>query len=935
MWEALKTSFGQRSSKHFAPSSRKHRAAAKPARDYRFAFEALEHRVVLSAERIVTIGDSWAWLVANGAPGSTVNQAGFSNSLQNVLNTYHPGVTAANESFMGGTAAQMATMLSSINDRVNAHPEADIVWLSIGGNDMLAGALAGGYTNLLTQEQKNALYATIKNNVQIVVDDILSIRPDIQIMIEGYDAINVWDLPNGTAANNLRANLGIVKSGNVLVDAQQNLTLNQGFMDLEANIASIATQNSRVAFVNNWGLNHTVVGYSGYFGNFPAIGAFPPDVYPYLPTPSSRMNSGDAIHLNSAGYTNIALNAEINFLGTALQAGQLGLSTTTLDFGQVRMGTSASLGVTAMDVGPNYTKVSNLFFPIATSSFAGGNQSFNPLFKDPTLGSDTASVTYSFAPTAHGAASQSLTVTSNSGSPTLNLSGQGVGPVASTVPNISFGNVAYGAVANQNLVLGNTTSDGNLGNLTNLTLLSASITGPDGSHFTFSGFTPGTVLSAGDTLPLSVLFDGVTGSLANYNATLTIVTDQGAAFGATGQTIEIPLSAVLVQAPPQTLLSGPTIALRGESVTFAIQGVEQPPLGETPSLTYEINWGDGSTETVLEATAAVNRTHQYNVAGNYQVSVTTADTAGTGPAATWSIDVFAYLLQADSQNPLLTNLRYGATTGADSVTFTPDGDSGIIIHETLRNGVSVNTTYSVAGVTGRLFAYGWKGNDRFDANTMTSSVNLDGGAGNNTLLGGSGGDTLIGGSDGAEGHDGNNLIIAGNGNNTIYGNGPTSRKGETGGNNIIIGGSATDTIFGNYDTDSSVDGGEGGQNVIVGGEGGDTIYTSQGVDGAEGGNGNIVMAGTTTLDVAGLQAVQNEWKNPQHNVTAKVANIEGTGLGGLNGTTYLQSGLNVLDDDSIDHVFSDSKGDPSWLFVSAFPDVVHRNKTTDILTEFI
>ncbi|MBX9653780.1 LEPR-XLL domain-containing protein [bacterium] len=933
MWGHRKpNSFRMLSNSHDrAPSS-----AIRCRQEYQAAFEALEPRVVLSAERIVTIGDSWAWLVANGAPGSTVNQAGFGNSLQNVLNTFHPGVTAANESFMGGTAAQMATMLPSITDRINAHPDADIVWLSIGGNDMLAGALGGGYTNLLTAEQKSALYATITGNVETVVNHILSLRPNIQIMIEGYDAINVWDLPSGTASNNVRANLGIIKSGNVIVDAQQNQQLNQGFLDLENSIANIATNNRRVAFVNNWGLNHTMVGYSGYFGNFPAIGTFPPDFYPYLPTPTSRMNSGDPIHLNTAGYTNIALNAQINFLSTALQAGQLGLSTSTLDFGQVRLGTSASLGVTASDVGPNYSKVANLFFPIATSSFSGGNQSFNPLFKDPTLGSDTATVTYAFNPVTSGTSSQTLAVTSDSGSISLNLTGSGVGPVASAAPSINFGNVLYGTTSAQALSVNNATTNGNLGNLTNLTLLSATITGPDAARFSLSGFTPGSVLSAGGSLPLSILFDGNGGTLSDYNATLSIVTDQGSAFGTVGQTINIPLFALLVQAPPMTQLSAPSLALRGESVIFTIQGIDQPTLSEPSSFTFTVNWGDGSdVQTVVDVIGPTTLSHQFFATGNYQVSVTTTNSTGTGPATSLGISIVPYLLRADVENPLLFNLLYGGTAGADAVTFTPNGGDGIIIHESALNGIAVDNTFAVNGVTGQLIAYGWKGNDTLDATLMTSAVQLDGGAGNNSVFGGSGNDILFGGTDGAEGRDGNNLVVGGEGDDTVYGNGLVSRKGETGGNNILVGGEGDDTIFGNYSTNAMGDGGEGGQNVIVGGDGADTIYTSQGVDGAEGGHGSIAMAGTTTLDLSGLQAVQSEWTNSTHTLEAKVSNISGTTSSGLNGGTYLQPESTVIDDSSADQVFSDTHGSANWLFVNIAPDVLSRTKSKDVVTEFV
>jgi Ca2+-binding RTX toxin-like protein len=218
---------------------------------------------------------------------------------------------------------------------------------------------------------------------------------------------------------------------------------------------------------------------------------------------------------------------------------------------------------------------------------------------------------------------------------------------------------------------------------------------------------------------------------------------------------------------------------------------------------------------------------------------------------------------------------------------------------------------------------------------MTSAVQLDGGAGNNSVFGGSGNDILFGGTDGAEGRDGDNLVIGGDGDDTIYGNGLVSRKGETGGNNILLGEEGNDTIFGNYSTNAIGDGGEGGQNIIVGGDGGDIIYTSQGVDGAEGGHGSIAVTGSTELDLSGLMAVQSEWTNTSHTVEAKVSNISGTTNDGLNGTNYLQTETTVIDDNSADQIFSDSNGSENWLFVNIAPDVLSRTKSKDIVTEFV
>ena len=132
-----------------------------------------------------------------------------------------------------------------------------------------------------------------------------------------------------------------------------------------------------------------------------------------------------------------------------------------------------------------------------------------------------------------------------SGPTPVTLSGTGFGPTyhASVANNgtLSFDDVTHDAT----LTLSNTTPDAALGALTDLTLLSAHITGGDAGLFSLLNFVPGSVLSKGDTFGLNLAFTGT----GPHTATLTLLTDEGAALGASGDAFVYTLSADTVTAP--------------------------------------------------------------------------------------------------------------------------------------------------------------------------------------------------------------------------------------------------------------------------------------------------------------------------------------------------------------------------------------------------
>ena len=136
---------------------------------------------------------------------------------------------------------------------------------------------------------------------------------------------------------------------------------------------------------------------------------------------------------------------------------------------------------------------------------------------------------------------------SDGGNAPVDLLGIGVGPLASAnVPfgsAIDFGTISPVSTASASLRLDNSTSSNPFlpENFIGLTLENFTITGPDAPFFSLSGFTLGEVLGAGESAPMQVQFTP-DGTLGAKTATLTFQSDQGAAFGANGETFSFTLT---------------------------------------------------------------------------------------------------------------------------------------------------------------------------------------------------------------------------------------------------------------------------------------------------------------------------------------------------------------------------------------------------------
>jgi hypothetical protein len=217
-----------------------------------------------------------------------------------------------------------------------------------------------------------------------------------------------------------------------------------------------------------------------------------------------------------------------------------------------RIGTSSLETVTVSNTGDGNLSglgdTSNLRGTLGASTgvFAGAGGAFD-------LG-DSAQATfdYNFTPTAHGTTTGSVTAAfqngsadgkNQSGNVDVALSGQGVGPTydSSIIPRgvINFGAITLGGTGMADLEISNVSTDPTYASptLTQLSLLAADIQ-PAAENFFLQNFVS-EVLNEGDSFDLKIGFDAT--QLGMQTADLVVTTDQGAAFGASGETFDYQL----------------------------------------------------------------------------------------------------------------------------------------------------------------------------------------------------------------------------------------------------------------------------------------------------------------------------------------------------------------------------------------------------------
>ncbi len=227
----------------------------------------------------------------------------------------------------------------------------------------------------------------------------------------------------------------------------------------------------------------------------------------------------------------------------------------------------------------------------------------------------------------------------------------------------------------------------------------------------------------------------------------------------------------IIRSTPTAAISGPSTGVRGQSLTYTFTATDLTSADQSGSFTYQIAWGDGSTQTVLGPASGVTVAHVYTAAGSDTVSVTATDQdGGTSPAATTSVAIAAVALEGG-------DLYVSGTTGTDTILVQPADANGTI--DVVINGQDQGTfvptgqvvvygqagddTIQLGAISLPAMLFAGTGNSTLDASASTDPVVLVGGPGNNTLLAGSGRDILIGGggSDVLQAGSGDDLLLSG------------------------------------------------------------------------------------------------------------------------------------------------------------------------------
>jgi Cep192 domain 4/Protein of unknown function (DUF1573)/Abnormal spindle-like microcephaly-assoc'd, ASPM-SPD-2-Hydin len=321
----------------------------------------------------------------------------------------------------------------------------------------------------------------------------------------------------------------------------------------------------------------------------------------------------------------------LSLSGTGMADGQLALNPASQSFGSVTVGSQSNQTVTLTNNSQSNVNISQVSVSGTGFKLSGISA---PLTLNP---SQNTTFAVAFAPLAAGAASGSVTITSDAPNPTLSmaLSGTGVamGALSSNPTSLSFGSVQIG----NNQALSETVTN------TGGSSVTISQVGISGTGFTLSGITAPVTLAAGQNVSFSVTFTPQASGSASGSVTVTS--------NASNPTLSIAVSGTGTTAPGQL------------TATPATLGVGNVVVGTSGTASGSLNAG-GSNVTV---TAASSNNSRFTLSG-----LSLPVTIQAGQSASFTVTFSPQVTGADSATLTFTsNAQPSTTTAAATGTGTP------------------------------------------------------------------------------------------------------------------------------------------------------------------------------------------------------------------------------------------------------------------------
>lgn len=372
---------------------------------------------------------------------------------------------------------------------------------------------------------------------------------------------------------------------------------------------------------------------------------------------------------------------------------------------------------------------------------------------------------------------------------------------------------------------------------------------------------------------------------ANSAGEIVVVWDQGP-----NSYVHIRAQRLRLNQAPTTSVTLPELGLRsdggaghvvrGQELTLTLQAMDLED--QTSPFTYLVDWnGDGVVDEEIVGSASAMAGHVYTAKGTYNLRVQARDVHGNlSDVVTQAVVVTDWDIRENSQDPGVTDLYVGGTTGNDAYTFQP----GMWLTQMENNAFTwIPRVTHFEAFSGVVHVYAQGGNDLVDGSAFDRPMIIHGGEGDDVLIGSSFGDTIYGGA-------GNDILLASTG---VSGLG--------------------DWLEGND-----------GDDLLIGSAGADTLLGGAGQD--------LLIAGFLQVPnlASAVYSLQSEWTSTRP-LAEKVANLQGSGNGErFNGETFLSPGSTVLNDDAVDVLFG-GEGD-DWLLLDLNADLATDISSGDLVT---